>query len=168
MIQAVHTVSELALNIKRQILRYLLKPRTTGVGGSGSRCGLRSVPPYSSAYFRSVLEQHRRVDRRIGICSRQCSKHVSLRRVTRRREVKCRVYFQEINHKTAVSNLKFWTASNDILTDCRYIDPVMRQKQYHSLIQLHLAEFCESKISPVATGSGGLARGVANLIRVAK
>ena len=56
-------------------------------------------------------------------------------------------YFRETDKKIAESNLKFWTASNDILTDCRCNDPTVRQKQYHTLIHLHLSEFSGSHVS---------------------
>ena len=56
-------------------------------------------------------------------------------------------YFKDTDKKVAESNLKFWTASNDILTDIRCNDPLVRKKQYHTLIHLHLSEHSGSNLS---------------------
>lgn len=56
-------------------------------------------------------------------------------------------YFLKTGNEIAEHNLRFWTASNQVLTDIHNNDTVTRRKQYQVLINLYLSSAANTKVS---------------------
>ncbi|XP_057302153.1 regulator of G-protein signaling protein-like [Hydractinia symbiolongicarpus] len=60
-------------------------------------------------------------------------------------------YFLKTGNEIAEHNLRFWTASNQVLTDIHNNDTVTRRKQYQVLINLYLSSAANTKVSLTCT-----------------